>query len=429
MANANVNIRSIAQGSSERQISICVEKEDCTKALRAAHAALALSNNQISVAILGATGAVGREFLDELIDSNRLLTDAAKAGARKALDDLPMDFKVTALARSDSMSLSYNGIDVDSCDLEKCEEGDSQPTDLQALTDFLADDFNGNRVVIDCTASQDVADYYATWLRKGVHVIATNKKAGAGPSELYDATKQASLQSSAQWLYETTAVGSGLPVLATLKDMVQSGDRVETVSGRFSGSISFIFSQLREGVPLSKALAAAVAKGMCEPDPRDDLNGVDNGRCLVILGRELGLKLEVEDVEVESLLPEELASWAPDTSSGAPPLADQLCEALEPYDERTSARVAAMLAEGAVPVQLSTLDMATGKASVKAFAAIPTADRMAFSRGGDIMVEISSRRYSESPMVLQGPGAGLKITAAGLFADLLRLSRSLVISR
>ena len=116
-------------------------------------------------------------------------------------------------------------------------------------------------------------------------------------------------------MYETTAPGSGLPLLATLKDMRQSGDVVRTVSGRFSSSISFIFSQLREGVPLSRALAAAVDKGLCEPDPRDDLNGVDNVRQLVVLGRELGLELEVDDVECESLLPDELRDWYARTRS------------------------------------------------------------------------------------------------------------------
>jgi len=422
MANAGINIRTIAQGSSERQISICVESEDCKRALRAAHAALALSNTQISVAVLGATGAVGSEFLQQMADSKLAVADPSAAGKRKAVSDLSVDFKVTALARSGSMTLSYDGLDVAS---DNAEGASSEPTDLDALSAFLRDDYNGNRVVIDCTASQEVADYYPLWLSQGVHVIATNKKAGAGPADLYDRTKQAAIKTNAQWLYETTAPGSGLPLLATLKDMKQSGDVVTSVSGRFSGSISFIFSQLRDGVPLSKALAAAVAKGLCEPDPRDDLNGVDNARALVVLGRELGLQLEVSDVECDSLLPPELADWQPDASSDAS-LVEQLCAALAPYDDATAQRVSSMLAEGVVPVQLSTVDVSKGTASVKAFAPISKEDRVATCAGGEIIVQISSRIYSESPMVLQGPGAGLKLTAAGIFADLLRLSRSLV---
>jgi aspartokinase/homoserine dehydrogenase 1 len=253
------------------------------------------------------------------------------------------------------MRLSYNGIDPVNALAE-----DTQEADLKELTAFLEDDYNGNRIVIDCTASQEVANCYPKWLAEGIHVVATNKKAGSGPGELYDRAKQASLASKTQWLYETTAPGSGLPLLATLKDMTQSGDVVKTVSGRFSGSASFIFSQLREGVPLSKALAAACEQGLCEPDPRDDLNGVDNARSLVVLGRDLGLELELSDVECDSLLPAELKDWKP---SGDSPIVDQLCKALEPYDASTAERVSAMLDTGVVPVQLSEVDVATGKAS------------------------------------------------------------------
>ena len=151
MATAGINIRMIAQGSSERQISICVDAEDCSKALRAAHAALALSNTQISVAVLGATGAVGGEFLDQLTESRKLLTDATDAGKRKAVSDLNIDFKLTAVSSSKAMRLSYDGIDPAGDVL-----ADSQPANLNELTAFLEDDFNGNRIIIDYTASQEV---------------------------------------------------------------------------------------------------------------------------------------------------------------------------------------------------------------------------------------------------------------------------------
>ena len=426
MATAGVNIRAIAQGSSERQISLVVEAEDCSKALRAAHAALALSSTQISIAVLGATGEVGTEFLQQLVESQMAIADASAAGKRKVVSELNVDFKVTAVSSSSQMRLTYNGIDPAASKDELLASDDVVPADLDALTAFLEDDFNGNRIVIDCTASQDVANKYPEWLSRGIHVVTTNKKAGAGPADLYNRAKQAQLSSNTQWLYETTAPGSGLPLLAMLKDMTLSGDVVKRVSGRFSGTISFISSQLQEGVPLSQALAAAAAKGYCEPDPRDDLNGVDNVRTLVVLGRDLGLELEVGDVECESLLPPELNDWEPDTSEGAPSLVAQLCKELEPYDARTAERIKAMQADGHVACQLSTLDVETGKASVKAFAPIPRDDRVALCQQGEIIVEITSRRYDDVPMVLSGPGAGLKVTAAGIFADLLHLSRSLV---
>jgi len=173
---------------------------------------------------------------------------------------------VTAVSSSSKMRLDYDGIDTaKGSDAMLDSNADAVDADLDALTAFLEDDFNGNRIVIDCTASQDVANRYPEWLSRGIHVVATNKKAGAGPAALWEAAKAAQLAANTQWLYETTAPGSGLPLLATLKDMTQSGDVVTRVSGRFSGSISFIFSQLQGGVPLSEALALAVDKGYCEP--------------------------------------------------------------------------------------------------------------------------------------------------------------------
>ena len=430
MANSGVNIRTIAQGSSERQISICVEKEDCTKALRAAHAALALSNTQLSIAVIGATGMVGHEFLEQIVESNRVVDAPQTAGARKALDELALDFKVTALAAQQNMRLSYNGIggvDCTSRDAVReliAEDGSEevQKTDLEVLTRFLNEDFNGNRVVIDCTASQEVAQFYPRWLALGIHVVSASKKAGSGDLSLYNECKRLA-KSNAQWFYETTGPGSGLPVLSTLKDMTQSGDRVTRVSGIWSGSISFILNGLKEGLPLSEALKAAVEEGLCEPDPREDLSGLDVRRKTVVLARELGLAITMDDIQIEeTLLPAALARWSP---SGTAPVAEQLIEAIKPYDAEISERIAALSADGMTPVQLSVVDIAAGTATI-GLTAVDTESRTARCSANENIVEIESKRYSASPMVLQGPGAGAQITASGLFADVLALSRTLV---
>jgi len=428
MANAGVNIRSIAQGSSERQISIVVERDDCTKAVRAAHAALALSKTQLSVAVIGASGAVGSEFLHQLVES-RLRDEeitAETAGKRKVLGDLQVELKVTALARSGKMRLSYNGLDLGKGEALFDEaDADVAPTDLEALTRFLNEDFNGNRVVVDCTASQDVADYYARWMRLGINVVTANKLTGSGDGGVYDECRRLS-EARAQWFYETTGPGSGLPVLTTLKDMTQSGDRVYAVQGIFSGTVSYILNELRDGKKtFSAAVRDAVKMGLCEPDPRTDLNGEDVARKVLVVARELGLELEMADVECDTLMPAALATWQPDTSDGAPPLASQLCDALEPYDAEVAQRVAAMMAEGSVPVQLAKVDVREGTASVKAFVPYAKDERMARCAGNEVIVEIASRRYSTAPMVLTGPGSGIEITSSGLFADVLRLSRTL----
>ena len=316
------------------------------------------------------------------------------------------------------MRLSYNSIDPIGNAL-----AESETADLKKLTEFLEDDYSGNLIVIDCIASQELANCYTPsgWPR-GIHVVATNKKAGSGPDELYDQAKQAALSSQTQWLYgETTAPGSGLPLLATLKDPVL--DVVKTVSGRFSGSVLFIFSQLRQGASLSKALAAACEKGLCEPDPRDDLNNVDNARFLVVLGCDLGLELELSDVECDSLLPSSRtgrprATSPPSSSSAKGPRAVR-------RQHRRAESVTAMLADDLVPVQLSMVDVATGKAgpspnpdpnpspnqnpnpnpdpnqaSVKAWTSVPKDDpvpRIALCRGGEVIVEISSQWSCRGP--------------------------------
>jgi len=434
MANAGVNVRTIAQGSSERQIAICIEKEDCTKALRAAHAALALSNTQLSVAVIGATGMVGSEFVEQIVDSKRVVDEPTTVGTRRALDDLSLDFKVTAMADVDGMRLTYDGIvskaiNEGTCTTAKSllapDATDVQPTDLEELTRFLNEDYNGNRVVIDCTASQEVAEYYPRWLALGIHVVTANKKAGSGEAALYDECRRLA-KSRAQWYYETTGPGSGLPVLSTLKDMAQSGDRVTKVSGIFSGTISFLLNAMREGEAFSAALERAVSEGLCEPDPRDDLAGLDVRRKIVVLARELGIRLEMSDCMWEdSLLPDALREWQPDTSAGAPPLAQQFVAALRPYDDEMAERVRGLCADGKVPVQLGVVDGDAGTASVSIERVDPDS-RLARVAANENVVEIESLRYSRSPMVLQGPGAGPGITASGLFSDVLHLSRTLV---
>jgi aspartokinase/homoserine dehydrogenase 1 len=377
------------------------------------------------VAVIGCSGMVGAELLKQMLGSERVIGDPRSATKRKVLDDLRLDFKVTALVRSSGMFLSYNGIDVSSIEMKEAEnEMPMQPNDLEALAKFLSDDYNGNRVVIDCSASQEVAAFYPRLLSLGINVITANKKAGAGPMSLYDECVRQT-GANAQWHYETTGPGSGLPVLSTLKDMMQSGDRVSAVQGVFSGTISYITNSLADGVPLSAALEQAAQLGLCEPDPRDDLAGLDVRRKVVVLARELGLRIEVDDVPCDSLIPESLSDWAPDSSEGAPSVASQLAAVLRPFDAEVSERFAAARADGFELVHLGTVDVESGESSVR-LTRLPANHQLARCVANENVVAITSQRYSPRPMVLQGPGAGAEITASGLFADLLHLSRTLV---
>jgi len=335
---------------------------------------------------------------------------------------------VTALCREKEMVLGYDGLDLQADYWDAPQDSSrftSQPADLVELTRFLNDDFNGNRVIIDCSASQEVADMYPRWLALGIHVITANKKAGSGPSELYNDCRQAQEGASAQWYYETTGPGSGLPVLCTLKDMVQSGDTVHKVEGIFSGTISYLTNAVAAGLPLSEALLQAHALGLCEPDPRDDLTGLDVRRKIVVLARELGLSLELADVITEQLMPVELSDWEPDTSDNAQPLIEQLSAALAAYDERLTACVTEAADNGMKLVPLGSVDLSTGIASVT-MTPLPISSRLTRAEANDNIIAISSERYSPQPLIIQGPGAGCEITASGLFGDMLALSRTLV---
>jgi len=216
-------------------------------------------------------------------------------------------------------------------------------------------------------------------------------------------------------------------VIGTLVDLKTSSHDILTVEGVLSGTLAFVLGAVAGGAKtLSAAVVEAKALGYTEPDPRDDLNGADVRRKVVVRAREMGLDLKLDDVSWDgALLPAALESWVPDTSDGAPTVAAQLLEELEPYDDEIASRVRGMCADGMVPVQLSVVDAQTGSASIK-LARVDADARVARCSANENIVEISSRRYDRSPMVLQGPGAGAGITASGLFADVLKLSRTLV---
>lgn len=458
MANAGVNIRAIAQGSSERQISLVVEREDSTKALRSAHAALALSNTQVSVVVIGAMGegparggtpGPANELLELLESTGHLVTNSdspsALGGARNppkktALDGLSVDLKVVALASEAETIRSYDGIEVTRDGLWRAaREGALAKNDvydgvghvsssaecLDTLTRHLVNDFNGNRVIVDCSESQQVAAYYPRWLSLGMHIVSSNKASNAGSAASFRAAVETQRAANAQWFYECTGPGSGLPVLSTLRDMQQSGDTIRRVDGTFSGTLSYIMSETSRGVPFSTAVRVAYERGFTEVDPIEDLSGLDVAKKMVILSRETaGIDdLEsVDDVQCESLLPAELEGWAPD-AAGAP-LAEQLEAALKPYDAAFAERVAAAQADGMELAYVGVLDKETGIAELK-LERRPRDDPLARSQGCNNVIAIYSERYGRHPFVIQGPAAGPMLKANGLFTDLLRLSRTL----
>jgi aspartokinase/homoserine dehydrogenase 1 len=264
-------------------------------------------------------------------------------------------------------------------------------------------------VLIDCSASEAIASHYADWLAAGIHIVTPNKKANSGPLAYYHRLREARRNGASHYLYEAT-VGAGLPVVQTVRDLCQTGDVITGIEGIFSGTLAYLFNVMDGARGFSAIVREARTRGFTEPDPRDDLSGQDVARKLIILGREMGLPLELRDVKVESLVPQQLAQGSieefmaqlPDHDAG---MAQRFANARARH--KVLRYIGKLTADGQATVGLEELD------ARHAFANIALTDNV---------VRFATRRYCDNPLIVQGPGAGPEVTAGGVFADLLRLS-------
>jgi aspartokinase/homoserine dehydrogenase 1 len=394
LGDAAISVRAIAQGASERNISVVVDGRGAAKALRAVHAAFYLSPNTLSIGLVG-PGTVGRVLLAQI---------ATQVERLRALN---LDLRVRGIAGSKRMLLSDAPIDLDDWPSRLAAAG--EPLDLDKFANHCQADYIPHTVIIDCTASADVAEQYRGWLGRGIHVVTPNKKANSGPWPYYQALQEARRAAGTHYLYEAT-VGAGLPVIQTLRDLRETGDDITGIEGIFSGTLAYLFNVFDGGEPFSSIVRAAKLKGYTEPDPRDDLSGMDVARKLIILGREMGLTLEMSDVEVTGLVPESVQNVS----------VDEFMERLPEFDDAMSAMLAGAKKRQQVLRYVGRID-AAGKATVglntlqatHAFANIALTDNV---------VRFATRRYCDNPLIVQGPGAGPEVTAGGVFSDLLRLS-------
>src|SRR6188768_2477787 len=277
LAGAGVNVRAIAQGSSERNISVVIDARQTTRALRSVHARFYLSPHTISIGLVG-PGVVGSVLLEQIASQ-----------APRLLRDFRLDLRVRALMTSKKMVLSDQSIGLDGWK-DKLAAG--QPVDLAAFEDHVHADHLPHAVIIDCSASEAVAALYPRWLAEGIHVVTPNKRANSGALDLFGRLHEARRAGGSHYLYEAT-VGAGLPIMQTLRDLRETGDEIRKVEGIFSGTLAYLFNVWDGSEPFSAIVKAAKAKGYTEPDPRDDLSGTDVARKLVILAREMGMRLEL----------------------------------------------------------------------------------------------------------------------------------------
>jgi aspartokinase/homoserine dehydrogenase 1 len=393
LGSAAVNVHAIAQGASERNISVVVDGKEATRALRAVHSGFYLSPHTVSIGLIG-PGTVGKVLLEQI------------AAESERLRGLKLDLRLRGILSSKKMLLSEQGIT--SRDWKSQLDASTTPADIGKFTEHLHVDHLPHTVIIDCTADEGVAQHYADWLEAGIHVVTPNKKANSGPLGFYDSLKAARLKGGSSYLYEAT-VGAGLPVISTLRDLRETGDKIVSVEGIFSGTLAYLFNVYDGKTPFSQIVRDAKTKGYTEPDPRDDLSGTDFVRKVIILGREMGLRLEMKDVQVETLIPKGLEKGS----------IDDFLDGLPKYDGEMQTRFEGAASRGKVLRYMGRLT-ADGKASVgvveldksHAFANIALTDNV---------VRYATSRYNSNPLIVQGPGAGPEVTAAGVFADLLRI--------
>ncbi|HSS07245.1 MAG TPA: ACT domain-containing protein, partial [Rhodanobacteraceae bacterium] len=395
LGSANVNVRAIAQGASERNISVVVEGNQATRALRSVHAGFYLSPHTLSIGVVG-PGTVGKVLLDQLASQHERL-----------MQQFHIDLRVRGIMSSKTMKLAAQSIA-----LERWREqlGDGAvPADYEKFFAHLKVDHLPHTVIIDCTASQDVANRYRGWLAAGVHVVTPNKKANSGALDYYESLRAVRRQSGAHYLYEAT-VGAGLPVIQTVRDLRETGDDIASIEGIFSGTLAYLFNVYDGATAFSAIVRDAKARGYTEPDPRDDLSGTDVARKLIILAREMGLKLEMRDVRVESLVPQDLSGGS----------SEEFLAQLPRYDEQMAKRFNAAKARGHVLRYVGRIT-ASGEATV---GLVELDSKHAFANIAltDNVVRYSTSRYCDNPLIVQGPGAGPAVTAGGVFADLLRLA-------
>ncbi|HUE81419.1 MAG TPA: bifunctional aspartate kinase/homoserine dehydrogenase I [Pyrinomonadaceae bacterium] len=395
LGQAGVNVRAIAQGSSERNISAVISQHEAKRALRAVHSAFYLSPQTLSIGLIGA-GLIGRTFLDQL--SGQLHWLRAERG---------IDLRIRGIMNSRQMVFHDRHIDLESW--STALSASQIPAALDDFVNHVHASHLPHTVIIDATASATVPEHYPEWLARGINIITPNKKGNTSTLERYRALRKIARKSGKYYLYETT-VGAGLPVLHTLRDLTDTGDKVLELEGVLSGTLSFIFNSFDGQKSFSEIVREAQALGYTEPDPREDLSGMDVARKLVILAREHGLGLELVDVEVESLVPENLRNCdVVDFLTG-----------LSDYDESWDRRLRAAQARDEVLRYIGKIDE-DGKASVT-LKAYPGRHVLANLSGSDNLVSFRTARYNMQPMIVRGPGAGPEVTAAGVFADLLRLA-------
>ena len=391
LGRESINVVAIAQGSSERNISFIVKNGDVGKTLNTVHQTFFLKSERQKNIYIAGVGTVGSELISILAksDGSNNLTLRGIASSRKMViesGDIEFGQAIDSLKNS---NLSF---------------------DLDQFLNAAKGDI-GRKIFIDCTVDKELSEAYLKIMNSGFSIVTANKIANSMELNYYRQLRETAIANGVEFRYETN-VGAGLPIIRTLRELIDSGDQISSIEGIFSGTMSYLFNTMTPELPFSQLVQDALKAGFTEPDPRQDLSGMDVARKLLILARETGAELEISDIKVESLLPE--GSWKEES-------VETFLKLLSKFDDSARERVEKAKREGKVLRYIGSYE--NGKAEVS-LQALDLDHPFSNLSGSENIVAFHTERYNRHPLVIKGPGAGASVTAAKLFTEIKAVGRS-----
>ena len=389
-----INVIACAQGASETNISFVVARESLRKTLNVIHDSFFLSEYQVLNLFICGVGTVGGSLLEQI-----------RQQRQKLMDERGLKLNVVGIASGHNALFCREGISLDNYREQLAQ---SEPSNIQRLHDEVIGMNIFNSVFVDCTASAEVASLYGDFLQKNISVVAANKVAASSAYENYASLKQTARARGVKYLFETN-VGAGLPIINTINNLIASGDKILKIEAVLSGTLNFIFNELSADVPFSETVRRAKEQGYSEPDPRIDLSGKDVVRKLVILAREAGYRVEQDDVEKHLFIPQNFFDGS----------LDDFWTNLPSLDADFEERRRRLESEG--KRWRFVAKMENGKTSVS-LCEVEKEHPFYMLEGSNNIILLTTERYKEYPMLIQGYGAGAGVTAAGVFADIMSIA-------